>query len=96
MRWATSTSPKRWAGSITSATAAHRFRSDEAKQQKEVLLVDLDTDGLSAITALPVRFQALISGQRQPRHAGCGHQRSGRRAARSSPHWLEVTVTKTT
>ncbi len=35
---------------------------DEAKQQKEVLLVDLDASGLTAITVLPVpRFQALAS-----------------------------------
>ena len=35
---------------------------DEARQQKEVLLVDLGADGLTAITPLVVpRFQPLIS-----------------------------------
>jgi exonuclease SbcD len=35
---------------------------DEARQQKEVLLVELNADGLAAVTALPVpRFQPLVS-----------------------------------
>ncbi len=67
---------------------------DEAKQQKEMLLVDLDADGLQAITPLPVpRFQGLVA------IAGNLDSLSGEIGAaaaegtRERPAWLEITVT---
>jgi DNA repair protein SbcD/Mre11 len=68
---------------------------DEGRQQKEVLLVDLDASGLQAVTPLPVpRFQALL--------AVSGNLLTlpeviGTAAAQGSyefPAWLEVTVSE--
>ena len=67
---------------------------DEARQQKEVLLVDLNGDGLGAVTALPVpRFQPLVS------VSGNLLALAGAIAAAAAEHgapeqavWLEVTV----
>lgn len=66
---------------------------DEAKQQKEVLLVDLDANGLKAVTALPVpRFQGLvaISGNLAGLPAAIGT--AAAQGTREFPAWLEVTV----
>ena len=66
---------------------------DEAKQQKEVLLVDLDCNGLTAVTALPVPcFQPLISlrgtlKQLEPAIAKAAEQGSAEQSV-----WLEVQV----
>lgn len=68
---------------------------DEAKLQKEVLLVDLDADGLKAITALPVpRFQGLVavSGTLAELPAAIG--RAAAQGNREFPAWLEVTVSE--
>ena len=66
---------------------------DEAKQQKEMLLVDLDSDGLKAVTALPVpRFQALVavSGNLDTLAGAIGAAAAA--GTRERPAWLEVTV----
>ena len=66
---------------------------DEAKQQKEMLLVDLDADGLKAVTVLPVpRFQGLvaISGNLQTLVGAIGA--AATEGTRECPAWLEVTV----
>ena len=66
---------------------------DEAKQQKEVLLVDLDANGLKAVTVLPVpRFQGLvaISGNLVGLPAAIGT--AAAQGTREFPAWLEVTV----
>ena len=66
---------------------------DEARQQKEVLLVDLGADGLRAVTALPVpRFQALmsISGSLATLAGAIGV--AAREGSLEKPVWLEVTV----
>ena len=66
---------------------------DEAKQQKEMLLVDLDADGLKAVTALPVpRFQGLvaISGNLETLAGAIGT--AAAEGTREYPAWLEVTV----
>ena len=66
---------------------------DEAKQLKEVLLVDLDANGLKAVTVLPVpRFQGLvaISGNLVGLPAAIGT--AAAQGTREFPAWLEVTV----
>jgi exonuclease SbcD len=67
---------------------------DEARQQKEVLLVDLGADGLGAVTALPVpRFQPLVSVSGNL--AGLAAAIGAAAAEHGSPEqsvWLEVTV----
>lgn len=66
---------------------------DEARQQKEMLLVDVDSDGLKAVTALPVpRFQALVavSGNLQTLAGAIGA--AAAEGTRERPTWLEVTV----
>lgn len=66
---------------------------DEAKQPKEMLLVDLDSDGLKAVTALPVpRFQALVavSGNLDTLAGAIGA--AAAEGTRERPAWLEVTV----
>jgi exonuclease SbcD len=66
---------------------------DEAKQQKEVLLVDLDADGLKTVTALPVpRFQGLVavSGNLATLVGAIGA--AAAEGTRERPAWLEVTV----
>ncbi|NQD91218.1 exonuclease subunit SbcD [Pseudomonas sp. CrR25] len=66
---------------------------DEAKQQKEVLLVELDRAGLRQVTALPVpRFQPLLAlrgslAELQPAIAEAAALGSSER-----PVWLEVQV----
>jgi exonuclease SbcD len=66
---------------------------DEAKQQKEMLLVDLDAAGLKAVTPLPVpRFQGLvsISGNLATLSGPIGA--AAAEGSRERPTWLEVTV----
>ncbi|MBH1978637.1 MAG: exonuclease subunit SbcD [Comamonadaceae bacterium] len=66
---------------------------DEAKQQKEVLLVDLDASGLSAITALPVpQFQALISVSGNLATLAAAITAAAAEGSAQQPAWLEVTV----
>ena len=66
---------------------------DEAKQTKEMLLVDLDSDGFKAATVLPVpRFQALVavSGNLETLAGAIGA--AAAQGTRECPAWLEVTV----
>ena len=66
---------------------------DEAKQQKEVLLVDLDARGLQTVTPLLVpRFQALVavSGNLTTLSGAIGA--AAAQGNRQFPAWLEVTV----
>jgi len=66
---------------------------DEAKQQKEMLLVDLDADGLKSVTVLPVpRFQGLVavSGNLETLPGAIGA--AAAEGTRDCPAWLEVTV----
>ncbi|SDH62528.1 exonuclease subunit SbcD [Pseudomonas panipatensis] len=66
---------------------------DEARQAKEVLLVDLDDNGLRAVTALPVPcFQALqsIAGDLQSLPAQLAE--AARLGTPERPVWVEVLV----
>ena len=66
---------------------------DEARQQKEMLLVELDADGLTSVTALPVPcFQALVavSGNLDTLRGAIGAAAAA--GSRERPAWLEVTV----
>lgn len=66
---------------------------DEAGQQKEMLLVDLDADGLKAVTPLPVpRFQGLVavSGNLDTLRGAIGA--AAAQGTDECPTWLEVTV----
>ncbi len=66
---------------------------DEAKQQKEMLLVDLDADGLKSVSVLPVpRFQGLVavSGNLDTLAGAIGA--AAAEGTRDCPAWLEVTV----
>ncbi len=66
---------------------------DEAKQQKEVLLVDLDATGLAAVTPLPVpRFQALIAVSGNLATLPQAITAAASQGTAEQPTWLEVTV----
>ena len=66
---------------------------DEAKQQKEVLLVALDTSGLRQITALPVpRFQPLLSLRGSLKELETAIQEAAKQGSAEQPVWLEVLV----
>ena len=66
---------------------------DEAKQQKEVLLVDLDASGLAGITPLPVpRFQPLMSVSGNLLALSRVIAVAAEQGAATKPVWLEVTV----
>ena len=66
---------------------------DEARQQKEMLLVDLDASGLTAITALPVpRFQALASCSGNLATLAAAITAAAAEGSAQQPAWLEVTV----
>ena len=66
---------------------------DEARQQKEVLLVDLDASGFTAVTALPVpRFQALISVSGNLATLAAAISAAAAEGSAAQPAWLEVTV----
>ncbi len=66
---------------------------DEAKQQKEVLLVDLDATGLANVTPLPVpRFQALIAVTGNLASLPQAIAAAASQGTAEQPAWLEVTV----
>ncbi|KVD82474.1 exonuclease sbcCD subunit D [Burkholderia sp. ABCPW 14] len=66
---------------------------DEASQQKEVLLVDLDESGLRAVTPLPVpAFQRLVSLLGNLKSLADAFPRIAQNATPEHPAWLEVTV----
>jgi len=66
---------------------------DEARQQKEVLLVDLNSEGLAAVTPLAVpRFQALVSVSGNLAALGGAIATAAAEGSADRPVWLEVTV----
>lgn len=66
---------------------------DEARQQKEVLLVDLGAGGLSAVTALPVpRFQPLVSVSGNLVELAAAISAAATEGSPDKPVWMEVTV----
>jgi exonuclease SbcD len=66
---------------------------DEARQQKEVLLVDLGAGGLEAVTPLPVpRFQPLISVSGNLLELAGAIQAAALEGCAEQSVWLEVTV----
>ena len=66
---------------------------DEARQQKEVLLVDLDASGLAGITPLAVpRFQALVSVSGNLATLPHAITAAASEGTADKPVWLEVTV----
>jgi exonuclease SbcD len=66
---------------------------DEARQQKEMLLVDLGVDGLTAITPLVVpRFQPLISVGGNLMALASAITAAALEGSAARPVWLEVTV----
>lgn len=66
---------------------------DEVRQQKEVLLVDLEASGLHAITPLPVpRFQALASVSGNLLALADKIVAAAAGGSPAQPVWLEVTV----
>jgi exonuclease SbcD len=66
---------------------------DEARQQKEVLLVDLGAEGLRAVTPLTVPcFQPLMSVSGNLLELKEAIQTAASQSAAAQPVWLEVTV----
>ena len=66
---------------------------DEAKQQKEMLLVDLDASGLTGVTPLAVpRFQPLISLSGNLLALADAIKVAAAEGTADKPVWLEVTV----
>ncbi len=66
---------------------------DEARQQKEVLLVDLHEGGLEAVTPLPVpRFQALVALRGTLAELAGAIAESVGQGSVERPVWLEVQV----
>jgi exonuclease SbcD len=66
---------------------------DEARQQKEMLLVDLNETGLVGVTALPVpRFQALVSVSGNLATLCGAITAAAVEGTAQKPVWLEVTV----
>ena len=66
---------------------------DEARQQKEVLLVDLGAEGLRAVTPLPVPcFQRLVSVSGNLLELKEAIQATASQSSNGQPVWLEVTV----
>jgi DNA repair protein SbcD/Mre11 len=66
---------------------------DEAKQTKEMLLVDLDSNGLKAVTVLPVpRFQSLVAVSGNLASLAGAIGAAAAQGTRERPAWLEVTV----
>ena len=67
---------------------------DEAKQQKEVLLVDVTSDGLQQVTVLPVpRFQPLLSLRGSLNELPAAITEAAAQGMPATPVWLEVLVT---
>ena len=66
---------------------------DEASQQKEVLLVEIDESGLHPITPLPVpAFQKLVALRGNLKSLAEDFRRVAQDATPEQPVWLEVTV----
>ena len=66
---------------------------DEAKQQKEVLLVELDGSGLRSVTALPVpRLQPLLSVRGSLKELQQAIAEAAQQGSSELPVWLEVQV----
>ncbi|MCE5362488.1 exonuclease subunit SbcD [Pseudomonas anguilliseptica] len=66
---------------------------DEAKQQKEVLLVELDSSGLRSIQPLPVpRFQPLLSLRGSLKELEGQIKQAAEQGSAEQPVWLEVLV----
>jgi DNA repair protein SbcD/Mre11 len=66
---------------------------DELRQQKEVLLVDLDASGLTAVIPLPVpRFQPLASLEGNLNELAAAMTTAATAGSDALPVWLEVTV----
>jgi exonuclease SbcD len=66
---------------------------DEARQQKEVLLVELDGSGLRSVTALPVpRFQPLLSVRGSLKELEQAIAEAAQQGSSELPVWLEVQV----
>lgn len=66
---------------------------DEARQQKEVLLVELDGQGLRAVSALPVpRFQPLLSVRGSLKELQTAIAEAAAQGSAELPVWLEVQV----
>ncbi len=66
---------------------------DEAKQTKEMLLVDLDSDGLKTVTAMPVPcFQSLVAVSGNLETLAGAIAAAAAQGTRDCPAWLEVTV----
>lgn len=66
---------------------------DEATQQKEVLLVDLDAGGLRAVTPLPVpRFQPLQALRGNLQQLATAIPAAATAGTAQLPVWLEITV----
>jgi DNA repair protein SbcD/Mre11 len=66
---------------------------DEAKQQKEMLLVELDSDGLKAVTALTVpRFQGMVAISDNLAGLPAAIGKAAAEGTYERPTWLEVTV----
>lgn len=67
---------------------------DEARQQKEVLLAELDADGLRAVTPLPVpTFQRLSSLRGSLEELATAFTALAAEASPECPAWVEVVVT---
>ncbi|MCK6390076.1 MAG: exonuclease subunit SbcD [Azonexus sp.] len=68
---------------------------DEAKQAKEMLLVDLGTEGLQGITALPVpRFQPLAAFASSLAGLPAAIGSAAAQSENGKPVWLEITITE--
>jgi len=66
---------------------------DEALQQKEVLLVDLDVSGLRQVTPVPVpAFQTLCALRGNLKSLADAMKHAARDATHDRPVWLEITV----
>ncbi len=66
---------------------------DEARQEKQILLVDLDTNGLRAVTPLPVPcFQPLLSLRGNLAELPAALAEAAQQGSAERPVWLEVVV----
>jgi len=66
---------------------------DEARQQKEILLVGVDDAGLTTVTPLPVPgFQGLVSISGNLDTLGNAIAAAAAQGSRERPAWLEITV----
>lgn len=66
---------------------------DEARQQKEMLLVDLDASGLTSVAPLPLPcFQALVTISGNLATLASAIAAAAAQGSRERPAWLEITV----